>query len=104
MLEVATELAGARGDEADANDYAVRWSQVMMETHYSEKYFYSVYHTFFLPVDLDPGLLRVVPSANLMGRLKALITSSEALPSLSAQERRAVEFAIDNGSLLGTCP
>jgi O-antigen ligase len=104
VLEVATELAGAWGDEAGANDYAVRWAQVMMETHYSEKYFYSVYHTFFLPVDLDPGLLRVVAPSSLLGRLKAIITSDGALSSLSTQERRAVEFAVDNGSLLGACP
>jgi hypothetical protein len=104
VLEVATELADAWGNETDANDYAVRWSQTMMETHYSEKYFYSVYHTFFLPVDLDPGLLRVTPSSNLVGRLKAIIASDEMASSLSKQERRAVEFAIDNGSMLGACP
>lgn len=104
VLEVATEMAGARGDDTNANGYAVRWAQVMMETHYSEKYFYSVYHTFFLPVDLDPGLLRVAPTSTMLDRLKAVLATDGNRASLSSQELRAVAFAVDNAELLGACP
>lgn len=104
VLNVAADLAADAGQAQDANSYAVRWAQSVMDLHYSEKYFYSVYHTFFLPVDLSPDLLRATPSAALLATLKTIRSTDATLSALSPTERNAVDFAIRNQSLFETCP
>jgi hypothetical protein len=53
---------------------------------------------------LDPGLLRSLPSTQVLLRLEHIHASAQARQILTPADLRAVSFALDNHALFEACP
>lgn len=104
VLQTAAQLFAAWGDDQQADDFAAGWAESQLMVDYSDKYTYAVYHTFFLPIDLAPRLIRGAVAPDVLTRLRDIQASPSRLGRLTPNQILAAGVALDNQHRLESCP